>query len=182
MNPDVVAFKASNRGHDSGSDLAPRFTEPRRMRIKFDRKLATRAASRVSEAYPGALFPLPTTRFARGGRGEEKLDIPRNAAACCKDGFRFALPRAPGVDSPRAAFAAVEEIQTPQSSGLAVCCRRPHAAWHRFCFVRFARENSRRRNRKGENTGSDGSFIDRIALPPISRLPGLGIFSCRSRI
>ena len=134
MNPDVVAFKASNRGHDSAGGLAPRFAEPRRMRIKFDGKLATRAATRVSEAYPGALFPLPprsggegsgvgvsprvhqpmrlpkhphprplpTTRFARGGRGEEKLDIPRNAVARRKDGLSPSRDPSPLDDSPTA--------------------------------------------------------------------------------
>src|SRR5258708_39594084 len=93
-------------------------------------------------------------------------------------GLAFALPTRSGrrITHP-AAFAAVEEIQTPQSSGLGVSCRRRHPAWHRFCFVRFARENLQWRNRKGQNTGSDGSFIDQIALAPNSGLPELGMLA-----
>jgi len=98
------------------------------------------------------------------------------------DGFAFALPRTPGGESPtRCFFAAVEEIQTPQSSGLAVSCRRRHPAG--IGFASYIRNGEfARRIAKGQDTGSDAPSIDQIALAPNSGFNRVGHVSHRSRI
>jgi len=68
----------------------------------------------------------------------------------------------------RDVFAAVQEIQTQESYGLAISCRRLHPAWHRFCKAKLEGEFARRVRKgkfaKDKNTEFDGSFIDQIAL------------------